>query len=291
MDMKNTKRRIILVLLLVAVAIICVAVLLRERARILWNYIELTDAAHAREVLQRSPLIRRWAHVSNPNAIDIGFARFAWPLSEIQRITVKDGNAVHVVTDMGGLFIKPPFKYGRISEEITAILEDSGAHVILEGGRVKWTNDDYSDTHWRICELQATNPYEFQRRVFLTQPQSLLKVMFMDIEDLALYEHLLELKYARGNDPQAFFFETEVVTGFVGRPQGSRTSVIIEIYDAKRKFMCMGILEVSEGMPTPDLEGFISTFAFTIDDIPDTSAKLKTVITDALRTQPAYQGK
>ena len=288
----------------------------RERIELLIYYKQLVSSDEIRQRLEYVPQIKSWRYIEDNNKISIGCAEFTYPFGTIASIS----------SPLAGVIINSPSVRTVISCPVSYIeiktlqnLENEPdcnykQRAVLKGGKVVLVPYELSEREKAICKMEAIEPYSFKQRLMMSQPKSFFAIMCMDMDELYLYEYMLELKNAElknvelnnigvpDNGNKAFFFETDYIKGFVTSSKkklysnaNSPRSVgpidwVISIWDPKKKIHQLIIVNCSDKLLLQDeIKKLCSSYRYVIDSIPDDYNDLRNLISNSIKQFPEFE--
>ena len=218
--------------------VLLLGILCWERVKILKNYLKLVSSDSALQKLNAVPPTKVLTPPPNAETISIGCASFAFPSSQILSISYKNPYVL-IETSSYEISLHNVYSYAVDRSDNYRYRyknkDDKGMRGDLQGGEAVLVQDRLSKADIAMLDLQSSNRYEFRKQVMSCQPKKLTSLIFMDKQELNIYEEMLETKYFSNI---AYFFETPFIKGYVEPvPINIIDTTNILMFDVNRKFM------------------------------------------------------
>ena len=289
------KQFIILLLALICIVILLIVFLhpIDKRIDILTDYRELLSDQNAVERLESVPPIKKWNHESDDKPVSIGYASFSFPFGEIFTIS-EEHKRVIIDSDK----VKVHFSL-MLLDDFSVDLEHPGKYLpylIYKGGTFKVRDEKYQQYDIALAKHTLNIPrYEFHKEIHKLTPKPIISLLFMDFDDLYLYERLLEIKNSNLWGGEVFLFETDNLKGMVERldrmeeEHNYASCHIVLAWDLENKiYQLVQIISYVEEVTEDKIQQFVSSLTYDMDVIESNADDLRPVILKALRNYKFY---
>lgn len=291
----------------VAIAVVVLLVLLahvsKDRVRLLLTYRDIVSSPETREHLALIPGTEIWKANEIADVLNVGYAEFAFPFGEIRNIRVTAGNTIKIESEDLEMGVGAPRHYGyeRFKQASIRAYElnwQQEPDMIQDGPishRFSFSSEEweYIESDPRRQELlwhRTEMPYAWNRMNMMSKPRHLLAVATMDLFDLETYVQMLLAKREIVTRGGGFFWETDILTGFVQSIIGEdRNYYVATCWDAEKKIEQTTVLIMTgDPIPLDELELFLTSYRYLVESITEERLLLQKLILDQIQNRPEF---
>jgi len=260
------------------------------RFEILSDYSKLLSDPDALKRLEADVPVKALGHVQSDQPFSIGYASFDIPFGDVLTIS-REYHRIYVNTLNEKVNIPFPLYQDAFADEHVEDAMKNLPSFTLKGGDLAESDKKFSKYELSIAQWAWDTPnFEQKQYIFNLKPEPLLKLLFMDFEQLYFYEKLIETKNAElAYDP--FLFQTETVDGMVERHVSAKSGInyYILLYDKHDKiYQLIAIHPIWEDIPQGKLVEFISSFSFTPGRMEKKPDNLEAIVDESLQQYDCY---
>lgn len=263
------------------------------RIDILKDYKQLLSDPESVIRLESISPIKTWEHYIADDVISIGYASFSFPFDEIFEIG-EENKRVFIDSDKA----KVQFVFSLLDDfpDDSESSESNLPALVYKGETVKVRDDKYKKYDIALNKFELSIPsYEFHKEIHKLKPKPILSLLFMDFDDLYLYERLLEMKNSNLWGGKVFLFETDSLKGMVERldrmeeKHNYANCYMVLAWDLENKiYQLVQIISYMDEITEDEIRRFFSSLSYDMDVIESNSDNLKPIILKALQKSEYY---